>query len=115
MSVEEDIPQPTVSAQNTRQTTLSTHDVPKTTQSEIPETTLLTGEMRKSSLSADELHNITSAEEIPRPRTVSSEETSQTSSETVAVLQPSSVDIHDFVMRSDDEGQHTCREVQNEG
>ena len=71
--------------------------------------------MRNTSLSADELHKITSAEVIPRPCTVSSEETSQTSSETVAVLQPSSVDIHDFVMRSDDEGQHTCREVQNEG
>ena len=107
MSVEEDIPQPTISAQKTRETTASTDDVHKATQSEIRETTMLAGEMPKSTLLADASLMSTSAEEIPRPCIVSSEETSQTCSETFEVLQPSSVDIHELVMRSNEEGQHT--------
>ena len=114
MSVEEDIPQPTVSAQKISQTTASTHDVPKTTQSEVTETIMLAGEMPKSTLSADESHKITpTAEEMSRLCTVSGKKSSQTSSETFAILRPSSVDIHGLVMRSDDEEQHTL--VQNEG
>ena len=75
---------------------------------------MLAGEIPKSSLSADESHKITlTAEEIPRPSTVSSEETSQISSESIGVLQPSSVDIHELVIRTNDEGQDIL--VQNEG
>ena len=70
--------------------------------------------MRKSFLSADESHKITlKSKEILRSCTVSSEETSQTNFETVAVLQPSSAEIHELVIRSNDEGQDIL--VQNEG